>query len=247
LTVRVLGVIPVRYDSKRFPGKALFKIKGKPLIEWVYLNSKRSRIVDRLIIATDDDRIAECARSFGAEVFMSKRKHRCGSERIAEVAAGLNYPIVVNIQGDEISISAEIIRLAVNALKSDTKAWAGTVAHKIDNPDEIENPDLVKVVVDNHKRALYFSRNPIPSVSPNGLRETTYYGHIGVYAFRNKYLQRFAGLKQGQLEKAEKLEQLRILEHGGIIAVSISGKNGISINRRRDIKWVEKKLNLQDR
>ena len=247
MNLRILGVIPVRYDSKRFPGKALFKIQGKPLIEWVYMRSRRSRMIERLIIATDDERIAECARSFGAEVFMSKHRHNCGSERIAEAAANLNYPLVVNIQGDEISITSETIRLAVNALKSDTKAWAGTVAHKIDGPGEIENPDLVKVVVDNHKRALYFSRSPIPAVSPNNLRETTYYGHIGVYAFRNKYLQRFAGLKRGQLEKAEKLEQLRILEHGGIIAVSISGKRGISINRKRDIKRVEKILNLQDR
>lgn len=244
MSLRVLGVIPVRYDSKRFPGKALFKIKGRPLIEWVYKKSKRSRLIERLVIATDDERIASCARSFGAEVFMSKRKHSCGSERIAEVAANLNYPLVVNIQGDEISISAEIIRLAVNALKSDTKAWVGTVAHKIDSPSEIENPDLVKVVVDNRKRALYFSRNPIPIVSSKNLRETTYYGHIGVYAFRNKYLQRFAGLKRGRLEKAEKLEQLRILEHGGIIAVSISGKPSISINRHRDIKWVEKHIKL---
>ena len=235
----ILGVIPVRYDSKRFPGKALFKIKGKALIEWVYLRTRRCRLIDRLIVATDDDRIAECAQSFGAEVFFSRRRHTCGTERIAEAAAGHKYPIVVNIQGDEISITAEIIRKAVNALQSDTKAWAGTVAHIITTPEEMKNPDLVKVVVDNSKNALYFSRCPIPCTSSTNSAKLAHYGHIGVYAFRHKYLQKFAALKQGQLEKIEKLEQLRILENSGRIKVAITKNKLVSINRRKDVKWVE--------
>jgi 3-deoxy-manno-octulosonate cytidylyltransferase (CMP-KDO synthetase) len=237
--LRILGVIPARYDSKRFPGKVLFKIKGKPLLQWVYENTSRSRLIDRLIIATDDQRVAECARGFGAKVFISRRRHKCGSERVAEAAAGLNYPLVVNIQGDELSISPEIIRLAVNALKSDTKAWAGTVSFRIENDRELKNPDLVKVVVDNRKNALYFSRSIIPSSSKTTGKFAEYFGHIGVYAFRNNYLQKFAGLKQGPLEKSEKLEQLRILEHGGKIVVALSKSKTISINRRTDIRTLK--------
>jgi 3-deoxy-manno-octulosonate cytidylyltransferase (CMP-KDO synthetase) len=247
LILQVLGVIPARYDSKRFPGKSLFKIRGKTLLEWVYTNSKRSRLINRLIIATDDSRIADCAKSFGAEVFLSGTRHNCGSERVAEVASRLKYPIVVNIQGDEISINSEIIRLAVNALKSDSKAWVGTIVHKIDNTKELNNPDLVKVVVDNHRRALYFSRNPIPYISAKNIKSTVHYGHIGIYAFRNKCLQMFAGIKQGQLEKIEKLEQLRVLENGGIIAIAMTKNKLISINRPRDVKSVERILNLQDK
>jgi len=235
----ILGVIPVRYDSKRFPGKALYNIKGKTLLEWVYTRTRRSHLIDRLIITTDDDRIAACAESIGAEVFFSKRRHTCGTERIAEAAAQYKYPIVVNIQGDEISITSEIIRKAVNALKSDPRAWAGTVAHSITSIDELKNPDLVKVVVDKHKNALYFSRCPIPYSSSKNLTKMAHYGHIGVYAFRNKYLQNFAALKQGQLENIEKLEQLRILENGGRIKVAMTKHKSVSINRRKDIKWVE--------
>ncbi len=234
--MRVLGVIPARYDSKRFPGKILFKIKGKPLLQWVYEKSLRSRLIDRLIIATDDHRVADCAEGFGAEVFISRKRHKCGSERVAEAASNLNYPVVVNIQGDEYSISPEIIRLAVNALKSDTKAWAGTVSFRIDNALEMKNPDLVKVIVDNRKNALYFSRSIIPYSSKTTGMFAEYFGHIGVYAFRNKYLQKYAGLKQGPLEKSEKLEQLRILEHGGKIVVALSKSKTISINRRTDIR-----------
>lgn len=237
--MKVLGIIPVRLDSKRFPGKALYKIKGKPMLEWVYLRTKRSRLIDRLIIATDNDRIAECADSFGAEVFMSKKRHNCGSERIAEVASKFNYPYVVNIQGDEISITSEIIRLALNALKSSPQAWMGTVAFPIDDPKELKNPDLVKVVVDKSKNALYFSRCAVPYTSNLLEKNVTHYGHIGVYAYRNKYLKKFAALKQGQLERTENLEQLRILEHGGLVRVAFTKKKSISINRRSDIKWVE--------
>jgi len=233
--LQTLGVIPARYQSKRFPGKILFKIKGKPLIQWVYEGARRSRLIDRLIIATDDDRIAESAEGFGAEVFMSQNRHKCGSERVAEVAAGLKYPIVINIQGDEYSITAEILRVAINAVKSDTKAWCGTVAFPLKNASDIKNPDLVKVVVDNHKNALYFSRCTIPHNAENRKGRTQYFGHIGVYAFRNKYLQKFAGLKQMPLEKAEKLEQLRILEHGGKIVVAFTKIKTLSINRRTDI------------
>ena len=235
----ILGVIPVRYNSKRFPGKALFKIKGRPLIEWVYSRTKRCRLIDRLIIATDDDRIADCARSFGAEVFMSHKRHTCGTERIAEAAAQFKYPIVVNIQGDEISITSEIIRKAVGALQSDPRAWVGTVAHTITSADELKNPDLVKVVVDNDRNALYFSRCPIPYTSSTNSIKLAHYGHIGVYAFRHKYLQKFSVLKQGQLEKIEKLEQLRVLENGGRIKVAITKHKLVSINRRKDVKWVE--------
>lgn len=238
--MRILGVIPARYDSKRFPGKVLIKIKGKPLLQWVYENALRSRIIDRLIIATDNQRVAECASGFGAEVFISGRKHKCGSERVAEAASGLNYPVVVNIQGDEISISPEIIRLAISALKSDTKAWAGTVSFRIENALELKNPDLVKVIVDNRKNALYFSRSIIPFSSKTTGKSAEHFGHIGVYAFRNKYLQKYAGLKQGPLEKSEKLEQLRILEHGGKIVVALSKSKTISINRRTDIRTLNK-------
>ncbi len=242
--MKALGVIPARYDSKRFQGKALFKIKGKPLIEWVYLSCKKSRTLDKLIIATDDERIAEAARNFGAEVFMSKKRHRCGTERVAEAAADRKYPIVVNIQGDEMNISTKIIRRTIKKLESEPKSWAATAAFRISDFEQVKNPDLVKVIVDRSGNALYFSRSVIPYNADEEKRAREFYGHIGIYAFRNSYLQKFARLSQGPLEKAEKLEQLRILEHGGRIVISITGEQTISINRRTDLKWLNKNFDM---
>jgi len=244
--VKILGVIPVRYDSKRFPGKALRKIHGRTILEWVYRRAARSRLIDRLIIATDDTRIVDCAYAFGAEVFLSRRPHSCGSERVAEVARRLRYPVVVNIQGDEVTIRPEIISHAIRALLSHPRIWAGTVAFRLRKPEKIKNPDLVKVVVDRGGRGLYFSRSIIPYSAAIEDKATAYYGHIGVYAFRNKYLQKFAGLKPGTLELAEQLEQLRILENGGTIAVAFVNEESISINRRADLRWAEKNLDWQE-
>lgn len=243
--MKTVGVIPLRMGSKRFPGKALHKIKGRPLAEWVYNGAKRSRMLDKLIIATDDKKIAEFAESIGAECVISDKKHSCGSERVAEAVAKYKPKIVVNIQGDEIGADAELIRLSIKAVEGDKYAWAGTVARLL-KAKEIENNDNVKVVVDNWKRALYFSRCPIPCKADGVKGRVEYYGHVGVYAFRYKFLQKFAELKPTPLEKAEKLEQLRILEHGGIISVAFTKNDYISINRKSDIKTAEGKLKLQD-
>ncbi len=237
-----IGVIQVRYDSSRFRGKALFRIAGKTVIQHVYERACCCDMLDRVIVATDDNRIAKHAMAFGAECFISRKKHTCGTERVAEAVRRKKADVVVNIQGDEVLLRPEVIEAAVNSLLSTEDISCGTACHEIESFDEFENEDFVKVVLDKQGCALYFSRSPIPHFSSNRAFSAPLLGHIGVYAFRKDTLLRFARMKPGVLEQAESLEQLRLLESGMKIKVSLTKFKNCSLNRKHDVPCIEKLL-----
>ena len=240
--MKITGVIPARYASTRFPGKPLMLIKGKTMIERVYRQAQKSEFIDRVIVATDDKKIFECVKSFGGEVKMTSVKHQSGTDRIYEVAKNINADIVINIQGDEPFIDPLNIDKAIEPLISDKKINVSTLAIRIKNFTELQDHNKVKVVIDKNNNALYFSRNFIPYDMKNNpeqkfdLKKNAYYKHIGLYVYRKKYLEEFVKLKKSSLEKAENLEQLRILESGEKIKVVITKKESPAVDTPDDLK-----------
>jgi 3-deoxy-manno-octulosonate cytidylyltransferase (CMP-KDO synthetase) len=239
--LKVLGVIPARYSSTRFPGKALADINGKPMIQWCYESSLKSKLIDKLIVATDDKRIFNAVKKFGGEVVMTSKKHRSGTDRIAEAARKFKCDIVVNIQGDEPFIDYRTIDKAIDALKKDKSSQVSTVAKKITDKKEIRNPNNVKVVFDDDFNALYFSRSVIP-FDRDGKGKTNYYRHYGLYVYRKDYLLKITKLPESPLEKTEKLEQLRVLENGGKIKIVLTNIDSFSIDTPEDLKGIKKWL-----
>ncbi|MCM8765803.1 MAG: 3-deoxy-manno-octulosonate cytidylyltransferase [Candidatus Omnitrophica bacterium] len=241
--MKVIGVIPVRYKSTRFPGKALVKLKDRPIIQWVYENAKKASL-DKVIIATDDERIFKTAQGFGAEVVMTSPKHRSGTERVAEVARGIKGEIFVNIQGDEPFLKPEMIDFLVNNFIPDRKADMGTLATYIKDKNDLESPDVVKVVFAKDGYALYFSRFPIPYLRDKNIKGVRgqWYKHLGIYAYRRNALFKFVKLPWGRLEKMESLEQLRALENGMRIKVIITKKDSLGIDNPQDLKKAEEWL-----
>lgn len=222
---QVVAIIPARYASIRFPGKPLVCETGRPLVQHVYERAQQARLISRVIVATDDQRILDAVTSFGGEAVMTRTDHPNGSSRIAEVAANLDAEVVVNVQGDEPEIDPAHIDLAVDTLGDCDVA---TLASPFDAVEDPADPDIVKVVVDRHGRALYFSRSVIPfDRDATGLIPPL--KHIGLYAFRRTFLLDYVNLPVGRLEEAEQLEQLRILETGGSITVAMvrAGSHGI--------------------
>lgn len=238
--MKILGVIPVRFASTRFPGKPLAIISGKPMVQHVYERSKKSKSLDDLIIATDDSRIFSVAKGFGAKVVLTG-EHPTGTDRIAEVARNINTEIVVNIQGDEPVIDRRIIDDAVAPLIKDKKIVMSTLIHKIEKDDEIKNTNIVKVAVDKDNFALYFSRSEIPYYRNKDAKKI-FYKHIGLYVYRKNFLLEFVKMPQSRLEKAEELEQLRALENGYRIKVVLTNYSSIPVDVPEDIKKVEKFL-----
>lgn len=237
---RVLAVIPARFSSSRFRGKVLANLAGKPVVRHVYERTAACGVVDRVVIATDDSRVAEAVAGFGGDVVMTSPDHRCGSERTAEVASQGDWPLVLNVQGDEPLIVPESIRGCVERLLGDESLDASTLATEIRAEAEADSPHVVKVVVDLNGRALYFSRSPIPFAS-GGARGTVY-KHIGVYCYRREYLLSLVKLDPGPLEKSESLEQLRILEHGGRIGVAVTPFDTVGIDVPEDLVRAERAL-----
>ncbi len=216
-------VIPARYQSTRLPGKPLLDIAGKPLIERVY-ECARTSGADNVIIATDDPRIGEAARAFGAQVCMTAATHRSGTERIAEVVRLLHLDpdeVIVNLQGDEPLMPSALIGSVADALSRHAEAAVSTAMHAIDDPHVIEDPNVVKVVCDANGFALYFSRAPIPWPARvgEGAGDRGVFRHIGLYAYRAGFVTRYASWPACPLEQIEALEQLRVLWHGERIYV----------------------------
>jgi 3-deoxy-manno-octulosonate cytidylyltransferase (CMP-KDO synthetase) len=252
---KVIAVIPARWSSTRFPGKPLATICGKPMIQWVVEQAGKASTVSDVIVATDDDRIAQVVRGFGGTVVMTASDHLSGTDRVAEVAESRDCGIVVNIQGDEPLIPPENIDLIVAPLVSDATVKISTLRMRIDSVEDLANPDICKVVVDHSGNALYFSRAPVPfdrdgwsrdlkdgeSVWPRDM-EMKAYKHIGLYAYRKSFLMEFPRLKASRLESIEKLEQLRILENGVSIRVVETRKDSIGVDREEDLLLVEKLL-----
>ena len=237
---RVAAIIPARWGSTRFPGKALHGIAGKPLIQHVWQRCLEANIFDQIVIATDDMRIMEAAFQFGAEVALTSPEHTSGTDRIAEVAKKLKRTsIFFNVQGDEPLIDPRLLRKLVKKFQRSDKADLITAACPI-HPKEAGNEHVVKVVTDRSGKALFFSRSRIPFVR-NGA-EVQYLKHLGVYGFRRKALFDFVKLKPSPLETAEQLEQLRALENGMTIRVVLSEINTIDVNTPEDARAVEQQI-----
>ena len=239
--MRTAVVIPVRYGSTRFPGKALARgPNGKPLLQYVWEIAVRADGVERVIVATDDDRIRETAETFGGEVRMTSSQNRCGSDRCAEVAESLDHDFVVNLQGDEPGMLPEMIAQTVRLLEGDPECVIATLASEIEGDAELADPNAVKVVVDVSWRALYFSRSPIPYVrgadSPVSQSPVPHLLHHGIYAFRREFLLEFARLGPHPIEEAERLEQLRALAHGYKIKVGLTSHRAHKIDTPEDLE-----------
>lgn len=234
-----IGIIPARYGARRFPGKPLAKILGKPMIQWVYERSTSSNALQKVIIATDDERIQNAARSFGAETILTSSHHPSGTDRVAEIARQLNVPVIVNIQGDEPLIRGEMITSLVNALQDDTAAMA-TLAVKSRDDRLLKDENTVKVVFDKEEFALYFSRSPIPYNSDH------FWIHIGIYGYQREFLLEFSKLKPTYLENIEKLEQLRALEYGYNIKIIESAHPTLSVDVPGDISKIENILEKEE-
>jgi 3-deoxy-manno-octulosonate cytidylyltransferase (CMP-KDO synthetase) len=230
---RILGVIPARFASVRFPGKALATFAGKTILQHVYERASAARYLHRVIVATDDERIAGEARRFGAAVRMTRTDHRSGTDRAAEVASAESAELVVNIQGDEPLIDPLAIDAAVLAMLDDPSVPMGTLKRRIDNAEDLHNPNVVKVVTSLRGDALYFSRHPIPYVRQGG--EATHFKHIGLYVYRRAFLLSYPSLPVGPLEQAERLEQLRALENGYAIRVVETDYESMGVDTPEDL------------
>lgn len=237
--MKVLAVIPARMGSRRFPGKVLHEYQGMPLLYFVHHWVSRSQRIDRIVVATDDRQIKRVAESFGAEVMLTSKRHRTGSDRAAEVAREIPADLVLNVQADNFNLKAGIVDRAIDGMAADRSFGVGTLACRIRSDEDLFNPDRVKVVVNSEGRALWFSRFPIPYLSGAENQARTnqfgYLGHIGIYIYRAKVLQQFVGWPQTRLEKAESLEQLRLLEHGVAVRVFVNRVEPVSIDSPRDL------------
>ena len=214
--MKLIALIPARFGSTRFPGKPLADICGKPLIQRVYEQARQVKELDGLYVATDDESIRACVESFGGRVVMTRADHPSGSDRLAEAAhlLGLSYDdIVVNIQGDQPLFPLDLIAKLATPLRRDPEAVLVTPARQITDPKMAADPNVVKVVFDRRHRALYFSRSPLPCWR-DAVEAPYFYRHLGLYAYQVGFLQKFVHLSPGRWEEAEKLEQLRALEHG---------------------------------
>ncbi len=235
----VIGIIPARFASTRLPAKALAMIHGKSMIQHVYERCLKSRLLNEVLVATDDKRILNAVQDFGGNVVMTSRRHKNGTDRIGEAAARIKCDIVVNIQGDEPLIDPGNIDAAIEPLLRNSKLNVSTLAYRIRDVSEISNPNCVKVIFDNSQNAVYFSRSPIP-YNRDGSRNIAYYKHIGLYVYRSSYLKQLVSLKPGNLEQAEKLEQLRIIETGEKIKVVLTGSDSQSVDTKADLLKIRK-------
>jgi 3-deoxy-manno-octulosonate cytidylyltransferase (CMP-KDO synthetase) len=236
---KILGVIPARFASTRFPGKVLAQIAAKPMLQHVYERASLSTYLTSVIIATDDDRVCTVARDFGARVRMTRSDHLSGTDRAAEVASAEDAEIVVNIQGDEPLISPAAIDAAILPLVHEPDLVMGTLKKRIEDPREITDPNVVKVVTNRAGDAVYFSRWAIP-FAREASGGTPYFKHIGLYVYRRDFLLAYPALPVGPLEAAERLEQLRALENGFSIRVVETEYESLGVDTPQDLERVSK-------
>lgn len=239
----IVAVIPARYESSRFPGKPLAKATGKYLIQHVYERVCECRRIGRAIIATDDERIVRAAEEFGAQCVMTSAKHVSGTDRVAEVAEGLEAEIIINVQGDEPDIDPEALDTLIKRMENEPQLKMATLARRFGEDENPADPNMVKVVLDDGGYALYFSRSPIPHCrgGAEGLADAEeYLLHLGVYGYRRDFLLAFAGMAESRLEKLERLEQLRALEAGERIGVEVVEYFGQGIDTPEEYEmWVQ--------
>ncbi|MEA3560221.1 MAG: 3-deoxy-manno-octulosonate cytidylyltransferase [Candidatus Omnitrophota bacterium] len=238
----IIGVIPARYESSRFPGKVLANISGRTMIQWVWEAAKKAHLLEDLIIATDDERVVKAAEVFGGKVILTSKGHLSGADRICELVNPLDVKVIVNIQGDEPLIRPVMIDDLASVLINEPSIQMVTLKHRIEDKNQLNDPNIVKVVTDKNNFALYFSRSSIPYFSNAQQPAHNTYKHIGMYAYTKDFLFTFANLIPSFLEKMESLEQLRALEHGYRIKVIETKYDSISVDTPRDLEEVRKRL-----
>ncbi len=248
--IRTLGVIPARYASTRLPAKPLVDLVGKPMIQRVYEQARKAKSLDRVAVATDDERIASVVRAFGGTAIMTSPEIRSGTDRMAAVAEQIPADLYVNVQGDEPLIDPAMIDQAVQLLVDDPSAQVGTLVRRILSVEDLRNPSVVKVVIERNGHARYFSRSPIPFVRDEPSMERwlarhEFYKHIGLYVFRGAFLRTYVNLPQSKLETAEGLEQLRVIENGYTIRVGVTDLDSVPIDTPQDVERVIRLLRAQ--
>jgi 3-deoxy-manno-octulosonate cytidylyltransferase (CMP-KDO synthetase) len=241
VALTVIGIIPARYASKRLPGKPLLDLFGKPLIQHVYERAKRAELLTDVLVATDDERISSAVSAFGGKAIMTPQTIQSGSDRVAYVARNLPADVIVNIQGDEPLIRPEMIDETVQAVLDAEEIHTSTPVKKIALPEELMDPNVVKVVIDEEGFALYFSRSVVPYLRADAdqkmwVKRHDYYKHIGLYVFRKEFLLTFTQWDSSPLEQAEQLEQLRILEHGQRIKCVVTEHDSLSVDTPEDFE-----------
>jgi 3-deoxy-manno-octulosonate cytidylyltransferase (CMP-KDO synthetase) len=250
--MKITAIIPARYASVRFEGKALADILGKPMVQHVYERTAKASLVSEVIVATDDERIVAAVKAFGGCVRMTARDHETGTDRLAEVAATLDSDIIVNVQGDEPLIEPAMIDQAIRPLVEDPSVMMGTLKSRIKTLHDFLSPNVVKVVTDLNGFALYFSRSPLPNFRDkwNDLKDDKFasgtimsYKHVGLYVYRREFLLQYSKMAATSLELAEKLEQLRVLENGHRIKVVETEYETIGVDTPFDLEKVLETLN----
>ena len=244
-SVSVVAIIPARYQSSRLPGKALADIGGRPMIEHVYRRTTAARSVGVVIVATDDPRICDAVEAFGGRAQLTSPAHESGTDRLAEVAAGLTCDVVVNVQGDEPLIEPSMIDDAIAPFRLDPHLQMTTLRRRIESDDERHNPNVTKVVVDREGYALYFSRAPIP-FTRDGCPPAPAWRHIGLYVYRRECLLQLTALQPTAMERAEALEQLRALEHGIRIKAIETRHDSVGVDTPEDLERVRQLVPYQE-
>jgi 3-deoxy-manno-octulosonate cytidylyltransferase (CMP-KDO synthetase) len=245
---RIVAVIPARYASQRLPGKPLAKLLGRLMVEWVYMAASAPAEIDEVLVATDDERIADAVHAFGGEAVMTPPECPSGTDRIAAALKGRKADIVVNVQGDEPGMHPESIRIAVQALIDNDRADVSTVCIPIHDRYLFDQPHIVKVVRGAGDVALYFSRSPVPSPARRDMPEVFPpdfvfgYKHLGLYVYRREALEAFVRLEPGYLEQIEKLEQLRFLEVGATILCPETSHDSVGVDLQDDVSKAEELL-----
>ena len=239
--MKVIGVIPARYKSSRFPGKPLVDICGRPMIWWVYQQCLKVSEIDELYIATDDERIEDVCKEYQMNVIMTSDKHKTGSDRVGEVATKIDGDLFVNIQGDEPCIEPRMIQQVIEIF-NDSSVYFGSLRKEIINKEEIEAHSTVKVVCDCDDDALYFSRNVIPSNIKDGVLARVF-RHVGIYAYKKEFLLKFVNMPQTELELGEGIEPLRAMENGYKIRVRETEFESIGVDLPEHVQLVENRIN----
>jgi 3-deoxy-manno-octulosonate cytidylyltransferase (CMP-KDO synthetase) len=237
----IVAIIPARYDSSRFPGKPLALLAGKPMIQHVFERTQGASLISQVVVATDDERVSQAVEKFGGRVVLTSPTHPTGTDRVAEVAAKLDADVVVNVQGDEPLITPRVIDQAVQPLLEDPALNMSTLAHRIDDPGDVDNPDVVKVLTDEQGYALAFFRTADPENS-GAIIEGRLLKHIGLYVYRRRYLLKLTALEPTARERALGLEQLRPLEDGCRVKVVETEYASHGVDRPQDLRRVEEML-----
>lgn len=247
--MRVVLVIPARFQSTRFPGKPLANLLGRPVIQHVYEQARNLKVVDRVIVATDDERIMKAVEGFSGEAYLTSNRARTGSDRIAELAQRMKAELFVNLQGDELLLDPAMLVPLINLFLKKKSLLVGSLMRSLASEGDLKNPNIVKVVSDQEGFALYFSRAPIPFFRDRSmpLPLKSIYQHLGVYIYRRKPLLEFSGWPTGTLENFEQLEQLRFLEHGYRIKLLETQARSLRIDTPEDLKTAEAVLSQKER